>query len=148
MLKILSFLTDLVVLLLFCQQVRFFNKIKSGQRLQRNNSIDPEEDERLKRKHKIVLGWIYFVIVFNVFYLFYKCFMRTVTVLVNDPSGNPDAFDHMHKYRFVIFSVADIMSGLSVLYCFHSMASLARKQRISSSQQQTMSTGDNNNDMR
>jgi hypothetical protein len=85
LLKILSFLTDLVVLLLFCQQVRFFKKIKSGQRLQRNNSIDPEEDERLKRKHKIVLGWIYFVIVFNVFYLFYKCFMRTVTVLVNDP---------------------------------------------------------------
>jgi hypothetical protein len=33
----------------------------------------------MKRKHNIVLGWIFFVIVFNVFYLFYKCFMRTVT---------------------------------------------------------------------
>jgi hypothetical protein len=70
--------------------------------------------------------------------------MRTVTVLVNNPLGNPDTFDHMHKYRFVLFSIADILNGLSVLYCFHSMASLARKQRLSLSQQQTMSTGDNN----
>ena len=80
-----------------------------------------------------MLAWIIFVIVFNVFYLFFKCFMRTVTVLVNDPIATPDAFDHMHKYRFVLFSVADILNGLSVLYCFHSMASLARKEQLTQS---------------
>jgi hypothetical protein len=75
--------------------------------------------------------------------------MRTVTNLVNDSFGNQDAFDVLHKYRFVIFSIADILNGLSVLYCFHSMASLARKQRSQSSQEpQTMSTGGKNNNMR
>ena len=99
----------------------------------------------MKRKHNIVLGWIFFVIVFNVFYLFYKCFMRTVTQLVNNDSGDPDAFDELHKYLFVIFSIADIFNGLSVLYCFHSMASLARKQRLTQSQQNMVSTGQSNN---
>ncbi len=74
--------------------------------------------------------------------------MRTVTVLVNDTIGNPDAFDVLHKYRFVIFSISDILNGLSVLYCFHSMASVARKHRSQSTNEPGMSTVENNNDMR
>jgi hypothetical protein len=54
----------------------------------------------------------------------------------------------MHKYRFVLFSIADILNGLSVLYCFHSMASLARKQRLASSQQHMTSAGGETNNMR
>lgn len=96
----------------------------------------------------MVVAWIVFVISINVMYLFFKCFMRTISVIINDPSGDADVFDVIHKYRFLIFSTADILNGLSVLYCFHSMASLARKQRfISMTQQETpQSTSETNNE--
>jgi uncharacterized protein (DUF2225 family) len=69
--------------------------------------------------------------------------MRTITNLKN-PNDNYDFFDYFHKMRFLIFSIVDLLNGLSVLYCFHAMASLANRQRITSSSQNLVrETSDN-----
>ncbi len=82
-----------------------------------------------ERKHKMIFGWIVFLLFVNIFYLFLKTFMRSISVLLGEDNldGDTDIYDTVHKYRFLFFSTADILNGLSVLYCFHSMASLAQK---------------------
>jgi hypothetical protein len=55
--------------------------------------------------------------------------MRTISILATkEKEQDLDIFDLVHKHRFLLFSVVDILDGLSVLYCFYCMADLSTKK--------------------
>ncbi len=85
------------------------------------------EGEGFSRLHKFIMLWIYLLIALNVFYLIFKCFMRTISIMINPDSVDLDVFDVVHKHRFLLFSIVDILNGLSVLYCFFCVADLSKK---------------------
>ena len=69
--------------------------------------------------------------IINVFYLFFKCFVRAISNLTekNYNKNDVDTFDMIHKNRFLLFSIVDLLNGLSVLYCFYCMADLSTNHK-------------------
>jgi hypothetical protein len=69
----------------------------------------------------------------NFFFIFFKCFIRSISTITSSVYEAPDEFDAIHKYRFVVFSVVDILNGVSILYAFYVMglSSLSRKREAS-----------------
>lgn len=61
--------------------------------------------------------------------IIFKDFIRTIMQLTNDNDKEDlDNVHLLHKYRFLIYSIVDIMNGASILYAFYCMA-LSEKQR-------------------
>lgn len=63
----------------------------------------------------------------NFFEIFFKCFMRTLSIVTGEPGQDKDLLDLAHKFRFFLFSVMDVLNGLSILYCFHCMHATHRR---------------------
>jgi len=125
--KLLSFLMDILVLMLFWKLFSFFVNVKIEQRA-RNMGLD--DFSGLTRKQKALIIWIIGIMVLNFFYLFFKCFIRAISNLT-EPKQTPDldTFDLIHQNRFLLFSVVDLLNGLSVLYSFYCVAELSTNQR-------------------
>jgi hypothetical protein len=66
----------------------------------------------------------------NFFYMFFKCFMRTISIITEE-EGDKDILDSAHEYRFFLFSIMDVLNGLSILYSFYCMARTDENRRRS-----------------
>ena len=70
------------------------------------------------------------IIIVNVFYLLFKCFIRAISNLTElKPTPDLDTFDMIHQNRFLLFSLVDLLNGLSVLYCFFCVADLSTNHK-------------------
>ena len=68
----------------------------------------------------------------NVFYLVFKCFIRAISNLTEaKPTPDLETFDMIHQNRFLLFSLVDLLNGLSVLYCFYCVADLSTNHKHS-----------------
>jgi hypothetical protein len=118
---------DILVLMLFWNLFRFFVNVKIEQRA-RNMGLD--DFSGLTRKQKALIIWIIGILVLNFFYLFFKCFIRAISNLT-EPKQTPDldTFDMIHQNRFLLFSLVDLLNGLSVLYSFYCVADLSTNKK-------------------
>ena len=125
--KMLSFLVDILVLMLFWSLFRFFVNVKIEQRA-KNMGLD--DLSGLTRKQKAIIIWIIGIIIMNVLFLLFKCFIRAISNLTEPkPTPDLDTFDMIHQNRFLVFSLVDLVNGLSVLYCFYCVADLSTNHK-------------------
>ena len=125
--KMLSFMMDTLVLMLFWSLFRFFVNVKIQQRA-RNMGLN--DFSGLSRKQKAIIIWIIWIMIVNVFYLLFKCFIRALSNLTEiEPTRDQDIFEKIHQNRFLVFSLVDLLNGLSVLYCFFCVADLSTNHK-------------------
>ena len=68
--------------------------------------------------------------ILNMFYLLFKCFVRAISNLTEkEQKPDLDVFDIIHRNRFLLFSIVDLLNGLSVLYFFYCMADLSTNHK-------------------
>lgn len=121
--KVLSFLVEAFLLLLLCALFKFFVTVK-----RRRYIIEYEDWDGFDSKQRLVVGWIMALISINFFFIFFKCFIRSISTITSQVNQS-DEFDKIHKYRFVMFSVVDILNGVSILYAFYCMGLSSVKRK-------------------
>ncbi|TNV79433.1 hypothetical protein FGO68_gene16385 [Halteria grandinella] len=125
--KVLTFLVELYVLILLCTLIRFFIKVKKQRFIE-----DYEDWVGFDSQQRLLIGWIITLICLNFANIVFKGFIRSIVQLTHDQNTDEDLDNViiLHKYRFFVFSVIDILNGMSILYAFYCMAlsSLKHKQ--------------------
>ncbi len=92
--KMLSFLMDILVLMLFWSLFRFFVNVKIELRA-KNMGLD--DLSGLTRLQKAIIIWIIGIMIMNVFFLIFKCFIRAISNLTEPkPTPDLDTFDMIH----------------------------------------------------